>query len=295
MASSSASSTKPASSAASSSVSSAASSSGAVSSVPSAPVQIPDGWQCLNGSRYFYYNGNPLNGWQTLDDRKYMFDSSGKLKTRTGIDVSSHQSKKDKYGNVEQYIDWNQVKASGVDFVIIRIGYRGYVTGSYNKDPDFDYNYSHAKAAGLSVGAYFFSQAISDEEGAKEAEFALDILGGRSLSEPLACDTEYVNDTGVRTNLANLSVSQRTDIVKAFCNRISSGGYRPTVYASKYWFYDDLDVSQFSQYPIWVAHYVTGATEDANYRYPYTYWQYASDGTVPGIPTGIDVDMDISF
>ncbi|NLJ30994.1 MAG: hypothetical protein GX424_05255 [Clostridiales bacterium] len=257
------------------------------SGVSSAAPSLFTGWKTIDGVKYFYYQNNPLTGWQTIEGKKYNFDGKGALKTRIGIDVSSHQG----------YIDWNKVKAAGIEFAILRAGYRGYVTGSYNKDPYFERNYAGAKAAGISVGVYFFSQAISVDEAVAEAQFTLDILGGRSLSEPIAFDTEYVNDDNVRTNLANLTSQQRTDFAVAFCEKIKSSGYRPMVYASKNWFYNDLIVSRLAPYTTWVAQYYSSsasATWGTNYQYPYQYWQYTSSGQIDGVYSS-GLDMDISF
>lgn len=263
------------------------------SSLPSsgnASSAVPNlftGWKTVSSVKYFYYQNNPVTGWQIIDGKKYNFSSSGALKTRIGIDVSAHQG----------YIDWQKVKASGIEFAILRAGYRGYITGTYNKDPYFEQNYSGAKAAGISVGVYFFSQAITVDEATAEAQFTLDVLNGRSLSEPIAFDTEYVDDSGARTNLANLTTQQRTDFAVAFCEKIKSAGYSPMVYASKNWFYNDLEVSRLQSYTTWVAQYFTStesATWGTNYNYPYKYWQYASSGKIDGIYSG-GLDMDISF
>lgn len=270
----------------SSSVSSSPSSSSSAvsSSVSSTPVAYT-GWKTVNGIKYFYYQNNPLTGWQTIEGNKYYFDSKGALKTRLGIDVSEYQGT----------IDWKKVKAAGIDFAIIRAGWRGYGSGSYNKDSCFEKNYNGAKAAGISVGVYFFSQAITVEEAAAEAQFTLDILGGRSLTEPIAIDIEGISDPDARTNLANLTNQQRTDFGVAFCEKIKSAGYTPMVYSGKYYFYNKLIISQLSPYITWIAQYLYDApNEGTTYGYPYKYWQYTSSGKIDGISSS-GLDMDISF
>lgn len=242
-----------------------------------------DGWKIVNGVKYFYYQNNPLTGWQTIEGKKYNFDSTGALKTRLGIDVSEYQGT----------IDWKKVKAAGVDFAIIRAGWRGYGSGSYNKDSCFEQNYNGAKAAGISVGVYFFSQAISVEEAAAEAQYTLDILNGRSVSEPIAIDIEGISDPTARTNTANLTNQQRTDIAIAFYQKISSSGSTSMIYSGKYYFYNRMNVSQLAPYTVWVAQYLDDPTIGTTFAYPYKYWQYCSDGSIDGISGR--VDMDISF
>jgi GH25 family lysozyme M1 (1,4-beta-N-acetylmuramidase) len=271
------------SSAVSSAISSATSS--LVSSSTSSSLVPFTGWKTISGVKYFYYQNTPLTGWQTIEGNKYYFDSKGALKTRLGIDVSEYQGT----------IDWKKVKAAGIDFAIIRAGWRGYGGGSYNKDTYFEQNYNGAKAAGISVGIYFFSQAITVEEAAAEAQFTLDILNGRSLSEQIAIDMEYISDPNARTNLANLTDQQRTDIAKAYCNKIKSSGYTPMIYSGKYYFYNYLYVSQLSAYTTWVAQYLYDSpNEGTTYGNPYKYWQYTSSGKIDGISSS-GLDMDISF
>ncbi len=249
----------------------------------SASANNADGWKNVNGVKYFYYQDKPLTGWQTIEGEKYNFDSTGALKTRLGIDVSEYQGT----------IDWKKVKASGVDFAIIRAGWRGYGSGSYNKDSCFEQNYNGAKAAGISVGVYFFSQAISAEEAAAEAQYTLDILGGRSVSEPIAIDIEGISDPTARTNTAHLTNQQRTDIAIAFYQKIKSSGHTSMIYSGKSYFYNSMNVSQLAPYTIWVAQYFDDPTIGTTFAYPYKYWQYCSDGSIDGI-SGY-VDMDISF
>ena len=255
------------------------------SSASSLASGISDGWKIMNGVKYFYYQNSPLKEWQTIEGKKYYFSNTGALKTRLGIDVSEYQGT----------IDWKKVKAAGVDFAIIRAGWRGYGGGSYNKDTCFEQNYNGAKAAGISVGVYFFSQAITVDEAIAEAQFTLDILGGRSLSEPIAIDIESISDPTARTNLANLTNQQRTDFGIAFCQKIKSSGYTPMVYSGKYYFNNCLNVSQLAPYTTWVAQYLYDSpNEGTTYQYPYKYWQYTSSGKIDGIYSS-GLDMDISF
>ena len=159
-----------------------------------------------------------------------------------GIDVSYYQSD----------IDWAKVKASGIEFAIIRAGYRGYGSeGTLVQDPNFYTYLRGAKAAGVKVGVYFYTQAINTAEAQAEAQFVLDMLGGASLDMPIYFDIEGVDyDTG-RLDSAGLSVEQKTNLCRAFCNKIISAGYQSGVYANYSWLTYVIDGASLSKsYPI---------------------------------------------
>jgi GH25 family lysozyme M1 (1,4-beta-N-acetylmuramidase) len=191
-----------------------------------------------------------------------------------GIDVSKYQ------GN----IDWNAVKAAGVQFVIIRCGYRGYESGKIVKDPMFDTYIKGAKAAGLRVGVYFFSQAINEQEGVEEASACLSMVSGYGLNYPIFIDSEY--STSARTGRADgLSKADRTAAVVAFCETVRNSGYSAGVYASKNWYANQLNYATVSQYCVWNARYGSAPGLSCNI------WQYTSQGTVPGIPNRVDLNI----
>ena len=263
----------------SSSFSSLSSSFPAVSTPSSASSAVmPDGWQTIGGGRYYYQNGAPITGWWNIDNRRYNFNASGRLITRTGIDVSKYQAT----------INWNAVKNSGIDFAMIRAGVRGYGTeGNMQEDPYFKLNYNGATTAGLPVGIYFYSQAVTVAEGVEEAQKVLSYLGGHPLDLPIAFDTE---DPGQgRLHNANLSKQAQTDIAIAFCDTVKGAGYQAMVYASKNWYETKLDFSRLSPYQIWLAHHTTLT----NFSGGFKMWQYSSVGSVGGISG--DVDMDVMF
>ena len=192
-----------------------------------------------------------------------------------GIDVSYHQGR----------IDFAAVRASGIDFVIIRVGYRGYGSGKIVLDPNFHTYMKAAKAAGLRVGVYFFSQAISAEEGVEEASAALNAVAGYGLEYPLFIDSEY--STSARTGRADgLSQAARTEAVVAFCETVRNSGYRPGVYASTSWYRSQLNFATVSQYTVWNAHYGVAASPLACGM-----WQYTSRGKVAGIATNVDLNV----
>lgn len=196
-----------------------------------------------------------------------------------GIDVSYYQ------GN----IDWKKVKNSGVEFVIIRVGYRGYGSaGTLVEDPKFKTYLDGATKAGLKVGVYFYTQAITTAEAQAEAKFVLDRIKGHSLQMPVYYDIESVDyDTG-RLDSAGLSKAQKTALCTAFCDTIIKSGYSAGVYANYTWLKYYIDGAGLGKkYPIWLAHY----TSNTNYDQRMDMWQYSGSGTVSGISAYTDVNV----
>ena len=234
------------------------------------------GWQTFDGYLYYYTTENvPATGAQTIGGVSYEFHEDGTLKESEqsiGIDVSKWNQK----------IDWKTVANAGIDFAIIRCAYRGATTGKIVEDPYFRDNIKGATENGIKVGVYFFTQAITEAEAVEEASTAVALVSGYKLHFPIFIDTENANNG--RAN--GLGRAERTAIVKAFCETVRNSGYKPGIYASKYWYYDNLDESQLSTYNIWVAQYNTSC----NYRGRYDMWQYTSKGSVPGIKGNVDMN-----
>lgn len=193
--------------------------------------------------------------------------------TVIGIDVSSHQGK----------VDWQTVKEAGVKFAFVRLGYRGYEAGNLQNDLYVDLNLQGARQAGIAVGAYFFSQAVTVEEAEEEAEFALRILGDFPLDLPLVYDWEYVNETA-RT--ANVDKTTLTACTAAFCEAVENAGYRPAVYFNSAQV-KMLDMEQFQKYPWWLAKY--DMAQDFPCRVDL--WQYTNQGEMPGINGKVDINL----
>lgn len=236
------------------------------------------GWQTIDGKVY-YYNSNHqrVTGSQVISGITYTFGSDGSLQQgsgKNGIDVSSHQ------GN----IDWSSVKAAGINFAIIRVGYRGSKSGVLVEDSCFKKNIKGATAAGINVGVYFFTQAVTEAEAVEEASMALSLCSGYNLTYPIFVDTEN-GSGGARAN--GLDKAARTACVSAFCKTVANGGRKAGVYASKSWYNNKIDASAFSSYFIWVAQYNTTCT----YKGKYNMWQYSSKGSVPGIKGNVDVNI----
>ena len=193
---------------------------------------------------------------------------------RLGIDVSEHQTA----------VDWEQVKEAGIDFVMIRAGYRGYTEGKRFRDSYFSRHLAGARAAGLDVGVYFFSQAVTPEEAREEAEFLLAILGDDEAEMGVAFDWEYVS-ADVRTG--TVDGRTMTDCAIAFCETIAAAGYRPAVYFNQHQALEQYALEELAGYDFWLAMY----TEEMNFPYRVDMWQYTEDGTVPGIEGTVDINL----
>ena len=183
-------------------------------------------------------------------------------------------------------IDWAKAKAAGVEFAIIRCGYRGSVTGALVEDPYFLRNIQGAKAAGVKVGLYFFTQATNAVEAVEEASMVLCLNGGLPLDYPIFIDTEGAGGNG---RADGLDVATRTEVCRAFCETIESAGYRAGIYASRNWYYNNLDMTRLDSHVIWLAEY----REYPKYEGKYQMWQYTSGGSIDGIEGR--VDFNISF
>ncbi len=236
------------------------------------------GWQTLNGKLYYYdASGKYVTGEQVIQGAKYTFASDGSLVVGNGafgIDVSKWNGT----------IDWNAVKNSGVNYVIIRCGYRGSSSGVLVTDPKFAANIKGATAAGIKVGVYFFSQAVNKNEAVEEASMVLELIKGYTISYPVFLDVEA---SGGRAD--KIDTATRTEVIKAFCETIQGAGYTAGVYANKSWLTNKIDTSQLGRYKIWLAQYASAPT----YSGRYDMWQYKSTGKVTGISG--DVDMNWSY
>lgn len=191
-----------------------------------------------------------------------------------GIDVSSHQ----------EQINWQKVKNAGVEFAILRVAYRGYTGGGLNTDPWFQTNFQGAAEAGVKVGAYIFSQAITVEEAREEALFVLDCLDGAPLDLPVFFDWEYVEGPS-RTAL--ITGSEITEFAQTFCSEIEKVGYRAGVYFNVSLGYTALNLSKLKDYDFWLAQY-----QDApDFLFDFGYLQYTDSGSVPGIHGNVDLNL----
>lgn len=237
----------------------------------------------MSGSTSFFSvgkeaGGGPVTIGYTADQLIHASKFDG-MERSWGIDVSYFQYD----------IDWKKVKADGVDFAIIRVGYRGYGTGGQLVlDYKFKENMDEAIAAGLDVGVYFYTQAINEKEAREEADFVYKYIKGYDLDLPVYFDIESVDyDTG-RLDSAGLTKAQKTALCEAFCERMMSYGYDAGVYSNPTWLNNYINgPSLGKKYPIWLANYNIYAT----YYDKYHIWQYSSTGKVDGIDTNVDMNV----
>ena len=236
------------------------------------------GWQTIDGHVYYFNaDGQYVTGTQVIQGAQYTFGSNGQLQNGQGIlgiDVSKWNGS----------IDWTRVKNSGVNFVIIRVGYRGSTGGSMIEDPKFSANIKGAINAGIKVGVYFFTQAIDEVEAVYEASYVIEKIKNYQLSYPVFLDVEPSGGRGDK-----ISVEMRTKVCKAFCQTMQNSGYTAGIYANKTWLNEKINVNELTNYKIWLAQYAAQPT----YTGRYDMWQYKATGSISGISG--NVDMDLSY
>ena len=209
------------------------------------------------------------------EENTISYENDTNYTIRKGVDVSKWQNQ----------VDWNKVKADGYDFAFLRLGYRGYEEGKLHVDNTFEQNITDAHAAGMDIGVYFFSQAISEEEAIEEANFVIQNLENYELELPVVYDPEFVDNENARTN--GLGKEQITKNTIAFCETIKSAGYTPMVYANMYWQANLMDMSAIDDYLFWTADY----TDYPQTPYAFSFWQYTDKGKVDGIRGNADLNI----
>ncbi len=199
------------------------------------------------------------------------------FQSRFGIDVSYHQAE----------IDWEKVAADGVEFAMIRLGYRGWSDGALYMDERFVENMQGAQAAGIDVGVYFFTQALNETEAKQEAEYVIEHIKDYELQMPIAWDVEDIDEEEGRMD--HLSVSQRSRNAAVFCQTLSDAGYEAMIYCNMYYEAYRLDMEMLSGFPIWYADY----SRFPQTPYHFQIWQYTSSGTVDGIEGKVDLNIQM--
>lgn len=203
-------------------------------------------------------------------------DKDGKVISKLGIDVSEYQNP----------VNWQQVKNAGVEYVMIRVGYRGYgEEGRLVEDAMFRSHMEGAVAAGLEVGVYFFSQAINEKETLEEVQFVLDRIKEYPVTYPVVYDTEEIKDDVARTD--NLTEEQFTQNCITFCDAIREAGYDTMIYANMKWMAFTLDMRKLTEYEKWYADY----EPVPQCPYEFSMWQYTETGQLPGIEGNVDLNL----
>ena len=233
-----------------------------------------DGWQNIQGKTYYFRNSQAVTGWNQIDGLQYYFNGDGSLGSHLVIDVSTYNGD----------IDWSRVKAAGIDYAIIRVGYRGYETARLVKDKRFDTNMRNATAAGVKVGAYIVTQAVNTNEAVEEASFIISACSGYNVSLPLAIDVESAGNGRGRGD--KISVAERTAVINAFVQTIRGAGYSAMVYANKDWMTNRINAGGLaSGSTVWLAQYRSSCTYGGSYQM----WQFTESGSIPGISGNVDM------
>ena len=237
---------------------------------------------------YFYFGGKKVyvveelpkstydNSLFQVNENGFLTYDSDEYTCKIGIDVSRYQ----------ENIDWAAVKGAGVQFAMLRLGYRGYGTGALVMDPYFQQNIQGAQANGIEVGVYFFSQAITPEEGAEEARFCLNALKGYHITYPIVFDWESY-DSSLEPRTDGLDDKILTQCAVAFCEEVEAAGYQSMVYSNLTYFYLHFDLNQLVDYPLWLAQY----NSRPSFYYHFDIWQYSGTGKVPGIDGNVDLNI----
>lgn len=227
-------------------------------------------------------DGMPVNPYDreafSLDARgRVSYEKDGK-RAKTGVDVSTYQ--KD--------IDWQAAAADGIDFAILRLGYRGYTEGGLFMDETFYQNLQGAADAGLEIGVYFFSQAVTPEEAEAEAAYVLNAIEGYEITYPITFDWEPVSPgQGARTD--SLDNDTLTRCAAAFCAKVEGAGYTAAVYFNQSLGYLRYDLRELTEYVLWLAEY----DNKPDFYYHFDLWQYTHTGQVAGIEGDVDLDLDL--
>jgi len=240
------------------------------------------GWKSENGRTYYRdINGNYVVGLKNIDGKLYYFNQRGEKASRLGVDVSCFNGT----------VNWNAVKAQGIDFVIVRVGGRGWESGLVYEDSMALDHIRGANAAGLKVGAYFYSAAVDATEAIQEASVVIEKLGGIGLEMPIYIDMEFSGNFPMG-RADGLGTAQRVEIINAFCKTVENSGYAGGVYSGESLLSTAVDYNSISQYSIWIANY-TENNALPTYPHSYNIWQFTDRGLVSGM--GGNVDLNVIF
>lgn len=207
--------------------------------------------------------------------KRYM--ENGRKTSYVGVDISKHTGK----------VNFSSLKAAGVDYVMIRLGSRGYSTGQITLDENFKENIEGAIEAQLDVGIYFYSQAISQDEAVQEANFVAQNLEPyrAHIKYPVAFNMGFVSND--KSRIEGLSREDKTAVSISFLDAVRASGYVPMVYGDKEWLLKEVDLTKLQDYDVWLSQ----EEEIPDYPYRYAMWQYNTDGVLNGIDGGADLNI----
>lgn len=257
------------------------------------PQETPKADPATDGMHTLIINDSGEEEWVLIDTKltKHSYDlksfachsdlmkyyKDGKVISYLGVDISEKQG----------YVDFNKVKKSGIDFCMIRVGARGYGTGQLFLDDNFTDNMKRAVDAGLEVGVYFYSQAITEEEVLEEVMLLLDSIKEYDVTYPVAFQMEYVeNDTA---RVEQISKASKTELAKIFLDTVRSNNYTPMLYGKKEWLLKKVDLAKFSEYDVWLSQY----EKQPDYPYQFGMWQYTNHAVVDGISGSVNLNISL--
>ncbi len=236
---------------------------------------IYHGWQVFDGNMYYFdESGEKLTGSHVIRGIRHMFDSDGVKISRAGIAVSSQNGS----------IDWGKIRAAGIEIAMIRCAFRGFTNGDLILDSKLAEHLAGARAAGIDVGIYLFSQAVSEEEAVQEAELAAELAGKYQISRPVVLALSYANPS-CSGRADGLSAADRTEFVRAFESSLRQAGYASMLCAEKDWMAHCLEMERLGSFPLWLVQYNSNVT----YTGPYEIWQYTSRGILDGVSGNISL------
>lgn len=235
------------------------------------------GWQELDGNTYYFdENGDRVTGAQVIQGIRHVFDEEGIRISRAGITVSGRNGA----------IDWTAVRESGIDYAMIRCGYRGYTDGTLILDSRCEENITGARNAGIETGIFFFSQAVTEKEAVEEASLITALAEKYQIHTPLVIESSGASlDYSGRAD--GLSAHDRTACLDAFCRTVKNAGYTPMIRAEKGWIENSLEWDMLSTYPFWLVQF----NSDVTYSGPYEIWQYTGRGLMNGISGNIGLNI----
>lgn len=231
-------------------------------------------WVLINP--YLEQNTYDYTNLQMKADKMSYYDN-GRSVSYLGADLSKYNGE----------VDFAALKEEGIDFVMIRLGARGYGSGQIALDEKFEEYITKATGAGLEVGVYFFSQAITAEEAVEESNFIVQTLANYKITYPIAFDMEYVQNDKARVEA--LSREEKTAVAKAFLQNTKVAGYHPMIYGTKEWLIREIDLTKLTEYDIWLSQ----QKDIPDYPYKFQMWQYTLEGKTGGVNG--DVGLNISF
>lgn len=241
-------------------------------------VDLSEGAFRYNGYWVDLLDGVPLNqydraqfGWSGAE----LEYSGADYDVIQGVDVSRYQGE----------IDWERVRDVGIEFAIVRVGGRFINSGGFYEDRLYRGNIEGALEAGLDVGVYFFSQAISEEDGIEEAEYVLSLIEGYDLTMPVVMDWEPSGGADGRTY--GVEPQEITAAVRGFCDRIREAGHEPMIYFNANTAYARMDLRELTDIKFWFAQY----NDVPTFCYHFDMWQYSDRGMVDGIPAEVDLNL----